>query len=69
MKKSITTKELIEILKKIPTEKIEEECNAWGCCQTHYREVITTNQVIFAVEEYLKSKPPNKPTEEMKKYL
>jgi hypothetical protein len=56
MKRTVTLKELKEILEITPTKRIEEECNAWGCCSPHYKYVFTKEDVLYQVEKFLKDK-------------
>jgi hypothetical protein len=55
-RRKISLKELENIIKNIPREKIEEECHAWGCVDIHYKELIYPEAVTRAVAEYLKNK-------------
>ena len=56
MKRTISLKELETILDKMPKTQIEEECHAWGCCSPHYKSVVTTADVYWAVKTFLEKK-------------
>ena len=52
-KTTIKLKDLEDVVKNIPKQKIEVECNAWGCVTPHYKEVIEPSEVMYYVKMFL----------------
>lgn len=62
MKRTISLKDLEEIVKKIPKTKVERENNSWGDCSVHYDYYISPGDVMYHVRKFLENK--NKTTKE-----
>jgi len=52
-KTTIKLKDLEKVLNEIPKQKIEKECNSWGCVTPHYEEVVSIGSVMYYVKKFL----------------
>ena len=51
----ISTKDIEEILNKMPKEQIEQKVS-WGNCTPHYKEVVEVSSVMYHINKFIKEK-------------